>query len=231
MILLDAGHGGMDPEMGYTTAPNKMFRHPNFNFFEGEWNRIYMKHLIGLISYHNQVYPLKQIQFKEIAHPIEDTPLLKRIEKVNEIVNSQIDRTIFRNKKRPVCLLISFHFNASPNQRAKGFEIFTSPDQTYSDMVATQYYNEFMKSEYLKEYGMNWRGDWADLDADKEANFRLLTHTNCPAVLVEHGFFDHPEEYKFLIKDKTVIEFAHIHLAVIKWHYESNKLWQHDEGR
>lgn len=231
MILLDAGHGGMDPEMGYTTAPNKMFKHPNFNFFEGEWNRIYMKHLIGLIALHNQTHPTKIIQYKEISHPIEDTPLKLRIQKINEIVETKKHKKEFRNKKREVCLLISFHFNASPNQRAKGFEIFTSPGQTYSDLVATQYYNEFMKSEHIKEYGMNYRGDWTDLDADKEANFALLTQTHCPAVLVEHGFFDHPEEYKFLIKDKTVIEFAHIHLSVIKWHYETNKLWQHDEGR
>ena len=221
MILLDAGHGGMDPEMGYTTAPNKMFKHVEkdkiFTFHEGEWNRIYVKHLIGLIAYHNQVYPLKQIQFKEIAHPIADTSLGERIAKVNDYT---------KKYGRDKTLLISFHFNSSPKHNASGFEIFTSPGQNYSDVIATQYYNEFMKSDYMKENGIKWRGDWSDLDEDKEANFAMLTKTHCPAVLVEHGFFDHSEEYKFLIKDKTVIEFAHIHLAVIKWHYEKMDLWR-----
>jgi N-acetylmuramoyl-L-alanine amidase len=235
MILLDAGHGGIHPEFGYTTAPNKMFRHvindKVHTFNEGEWNRIYVKHLIGLIALHNQINPTRLIEFREIHHPYKDTPLSERALLVNEIVKEQNTKRVYRNKTSESCLLISFHFNASPRHNATGFEIFTSKGKTYSDEVATQYYNEFLENSYLKEYGMKWRGDWSDGDPDKEENFFMLKKTNCPSVLVEHGFFDNKQEYQFLVKDKTVIEFSHIHLSVIKWFYEQNKLWKHYEGR
>ena len=217
MILIDCGHGGIDPELGYMTGPNKMFVHsnPHFEFYEGEWNRKIGAALKRFIGIHNTNWPFKQIEYEFIADPILDTPLAVRAQTANEIF-----------RKQSKALLLSLHFNASPNHNAKGFEIFTSPGSTYSDVVANQYYNLFMKNDYFREQKLNWRADWSDGDADREANFYMLTKTNCPSVLIEHGFFDHPEEYKFLIQDKTIDEFGWMHFEIAKWHYEKHNLWK-----
>ncbi|MEL7021126.1 MAG: N-acetylmuramoyl-L-alanine amidase, partial [Bacteroidota bacterium] len=44
-VYLDAGHGGLDAQGQYVTAPSKMFRHQRGTFhaggtfYEGVWNR------------------------------------------------------------------------------------------------------------------------------------------------------------------------------------------------
>ncbi len=81
-------------------------------------------------------------------------------------------------------LFISIHVNGHGNPTAKGWEIWTSPGPTNSDILATLIYNE-VDAEY---HDLHMRPDWSDGDPDKEGKLRVLTGTWMPAVLVELGF-------------------------------------------
>jgi N-acetylmuramoyl-L-alanine amidase len=219
MIILDCGHGGINPETNrYETAPNKMWHHldDDYIFYEGEYNRVIAKKLESIIKDWNKnpINQSKQIQYEFVSHPYLDTLLKDRVDKANDIFILH-----------PKAIYLSFHANASPNQNAKGFEVFSGFGSNYSDVIASQYYNEFMKSDYFRRNRFNWRGDWTDADPDKEANFYVLRNTTCPAILIEHGFFDHPTEYKFLLREDTILEFAYMHMNIILWHYNYNNLW------
>jgi len=220
MIILDCGHGGINPENNrYETAPNKMWHHfdDDYIFYEGEYNRVIGRTLTEIINDWNKnpINQTKQIQYEFVSHSIKDTPLKDRVERANDI-----------HVLNPNAIYLSFHANASPKQNAKGFEVFTSSSTTYADVIASQYYNEFMKSDYFRKHQFNWRGDWTDNDPDKEADFYVLRNTTCPAILIEHGFFDHPKEYKFLLEHDTILEFSYMHMNIILWHYNYNNLWK-----
>ena len=45
---------------------------------------------------------------------------------------------------------------------------------------------------------MKLRYDLSDKDKDKESNFKVIRETNCPAVLIECGFFDNEKDFKNL---------------------------------
>lgn len=85
---------------------------------------------------------------------------------------------------RGVDLFLSIHANAGGGW---GFEAWTSPGQTQSDIAAerllTHYQNQFPDWPMRKDLG--------DGDSDKEARFIVLTDTSMPAVLFELQFIDH----------------------------------------
>jgi N-acetylmuramoyl-L-alanine amidase len=64
-------------------------------------------------------------------------------------------------------------------------------------MIAEHIYLEIEKAFP----GMRMRPDTSDGDHDKEANFRVLTRTNMPAVLIEFGFFDNLQD-ALMMNDK-----------------------------
>jgi N-acetylmuramoyl-L-alanine amidase len=97
-------------------------------------------------------------------------------------------------------IFISLHHNAQPTDKAdytdnygykgyikggaSGIEIFTSVGQTKSDLIADYIYTE-LRNEFTD---LKFRCDWADKDADKEANFTVLAASQSPAVLIEWLF-------------------------------------------
>ena len=87
-------------------------------------------------------------------------------------------------------LFISLHCNSFANQGAKGFEIWTSPGQNESDVVATMVFEEIQSALPM----MTMRTDYGDGDPDKEARFTVLTATDMPAFLAEMGFISNPED-------------------------------------
>lgn len=127
-----------------------------------------------------------------------------RVRKVNEICKIYgKDNVIY----------VSLHVNASGNgqwMQARGWEVYTSPGKTKSDILATCMWNA--AKNYLGDL-TTMRSDWSDGDPDKEAKFFVLTKTKCPAVLVENLFMDNQEDLKLLTGDigwmlveRTIIE-------------------------
>ena len=127
-----------------------------------------------------------------------------RVKKVNEICKIYgKDNVIY----------VSLHVNASGNgqwMQARGWEVYTSPGKTKSDILATCMWNA--AKNYLGDM-TTIRSDWSDGDPDKEAKFFVLTKTKCPTVLVENLFMDNQEDLKLLTGDigwmlveRTIIE-------------------------
>ena len=87
-------------------------------------------------------------------------------------------------------LFLSLHCNAFIETGAHGFEVWTSPGQTRSDLAAECIINAFSKAFPDRVL----RRDFADGDQDKEAKFYVLTGTKGPAVLVELGFLTNKNE-------------------------------------
>lgn len=107
------------------------------------------------------------------------------------------------------CVLFSIHGNAGGGT---GWECYTCKGTTKADETATMLYEEAEK-EFA---GWKIRKDFTDGDADKEANFYILRHTVCPAVLTENFFFDNEKDCKFMLSEDGRERIAKIHINVIK---------------
>ena len=112
------------------------------------------------------------------------------------------------------CIYVSIHVNAAAADckwhNATGWEVYTSPGKTKSDILATCMWNA--AKNYLGDL-TTMRSDWSDGDPDKEAKFFVLTKTKCPAVLVENLFMDNKEDLRvltgdvgFMLIERTIVE-------------------------
>lgn len=130
----------------------------------------------------------------------KDISLSERCSRVNNICKMH---------GRENCILISIHANAGGGT---GFEVFTSPGNTPADDYAT------MIIESIKETFPNEkiRSDYSDGDADKEARFYLLQHTQCPAILTENLFMDNEKDCRKLMEDSFREKIADAHVTAIK---------------
>ena len=173
MILLDAGHGGIDE--GVYVTPNKRHYDSQVKIAEGQLNRA----VINLVGYelHKRGVPISFI-----SGQIPDTSLSERVRRVNWLSG------------RHNCFLLSIHHNWFSSPVARGAEFFTSIGDTDADEYAEYIYQRFMaKYPHRKA-----RKDYSDGDADKEANFRILRETYCPAVLSEWGFMSNAWDREYM---------------------------------
>ncbi len=203
MIFLDYGHGGIDENGNYTTK-GKLYKHKNGlfhddkTFYEGVFNRAQAKLVAkSLID--------KDISFRFVADPVEDTSLESRVNYANGIARKiGIENTLY----------ISFHADAFDGT-ARGFSIYTSPGFTKSDVLADALFKEVSnKMGHL----IRMRFDKSDGDYDKEARFYVLTQTLMPALLIEHLFFDNFEDAKLLMDSNVQKMFADCTVSVLeKW--------------
>lgn len=90
---------------------------------------------------------------------------------------------------------ISIHCNGAVAPEANGFEIYTTPGQNRSDILATAIFKSWSKAFPAQRK----RTDYRDNDPDKEANLKVLREAQCPAVLIELGFITNPTEERFLV--------------------------------
>ncbi len=214
-VILDAGHGGQDPETGhYYTAPRKQFDHGRGEFHrksifqEGVFNRIITNELAKVLQFN------RGIRVFYLHHEYLDLSLELRVAKAWEIYN-----------QFPKAIGISNHANASLDHNASGWEVFTSPGTTKSDYLA-----ELMYEEAVEQIGneLPIRTDpWSDGDADKEARFQILMQTPNPFVLVENAFFDHLRDAQLLMDPKFRARLVGVQQRAI-WNYMiTNKLVDH----
>ena len=83
-------------------------------------------------------------------------------------------------------LFISVHCNAFSNSNANGVETYHAPTAVKGERLA-----RLLNEELLKLGGLNNRGV-------KAARFYVMTHSKCPASLIELGFITNPREEKLL---------------------------------
>jgi N-acetylmuramoyl-L-alanine amidase len=198
-IILDFGHGGIDENGNYTTAPYKMFKHDNGETaYEGVINR----QIGGIIRSYLRLH---EPNFKIITTVSENDPrdlsLSYRVRVANEL---NANETVF----------ISIHSNASGGHNGRGFEIYTTRGRTKSDELATNI-GEKVKNLYERIH-LKLRFDFFDADLDKEADFYVLKKTSCPAVLLECLFFDNWDDYQYLKNPEFQRDFAwHVYQGIL----------------
>lgn len=185
LVIIDTGHGGVDGNGHYTTAPAKMHKFPDgLTIYEGVINREIGKKLTRRLFDAN-------IPYIEIADDVRDTPLAERVKKADEIYE--------QNKNS---YLLSIHSNAGGGS---GFEVFTSIGRTKSDALAQIFCNYYIKN-FKGQFP--FRKDESDNDLDKESDFYVLRKPDCPAVLVENLFFDNRKEAEYLLSEEGQIAIA-----------------------
>lgn len=168
VFLCDAGHGGIIDGEYQTKGKRSPLWPDGRQLFEGEFNRDIVKRLMKLMS----EYGVPHINLVDTE---EDVPLKRRTDDANEYYNNV-------NKN---CIYLSIHANGASSDKATGFEVFTSPNDTGdSDDFA-----EIIFEEYKKEFPeLKARTDEKDGDSDKEENFWVLSQTKMPAILIETAF-------------------------------------------
>lgn len=197
--VLDAGHGGVDGFGNYTTDPKKGKRcdyEDGFTILEGVINRAIAKKVREKLTF-------LEIDHSLVYHDVQDWTLGERCQYVNYVVNKE---------KRPV-IFLSLHSNAG---KGKGFEVFTSIGQDSSDVIATVFCEEIMRS--FPDFPL--RTDKADDDLDKESDFYVLRpdHNHAAArVLLENLFFDTRSEADFLASAEGQQKIADYIVRAIVW--------------
>lgn len=108
-------------------------------------------------------------------------------------------------------ILLSVHSNASGNgewKAARGWSAYTTRGLTNSDKLATSLYHA--ASLYLCSQRI--RTDYSDGDPDWEADFYIIRHAVCPAVLTENFFHDNRDDLAFIQSNegKKAIMLTHV---------------------
>lgn len=188
VILLDPGHG-IDTEGKESPLWND-----GSQLKEWIFNRAIAKKIIDILNE-------KSISFKLIVPEDEDVPLKERADRANS----------FQEEIKKPCLYISIHGNAADSPKARGFEVFTSPRQTVSDVCATIMFR-IMEAEKL----FKMRADYQDGDPDKEAKFVILQKTKMAAILTENGFFTNEAECKKMLTESFQNKIAEVHVKAIE---------------
>ena len=141
-----------------------------------------------------------------VVPELSDISLTERAKRVNQYCNMY--------GAKNVCL-VSIHCNAAGNGKtwmnARGWEVWTSPNQTYGDVLAEEIFKEASKVLV----GMKMRCDRRDGDSDKEAKFTILTNTRCAACLTENLFQDNKEDVNFLLSEQGRKAITQLHVQGI----------------
>lgn len=197
-ILIDNGHGFDTP--GKKSPYSCSGVEPAIIFEEWRWARE--------IS-HPLVDKLVELGYDaELLVPErEDISLKERVRRVNEFC---------LNLGKNNVILISVHANAAGNgtqwMKARGWEAYTTRGTTKSDKLADCLYAAAEKN--FK--GMKIRSDYSDGDIDKEADFYIIKHTLCPAVLTENFFYDNVDDVNYILSDEGREAVLKAHLEGIK---------------
>lgn len=191
LLLIDAGHGGIDPNTGlYTTSPTigKKTLHTNGKpyhgggwFYEGKFNREFA------LEFMSQAKDAGYI-CHPVYHPYLDTPLNDRPKTGNEIQTKYNSKSLF----------LSFHANATA--------VGTAP-QTSAEGVCSFVYKLGSETAKLAEKITLSMQNVFDAHGSKRRSqlvndnpLTITTATNMGAILFEIGFFDNPNNADLLMK-------------------------------
>lgn len=181
-ILIDPGHG--------VDTPGK--RSPDGVFREYLFNRQVSAYLFTALKQSG-------IPSEIIVKEDTDVPLAERAKRVNDWCKKVGKENV---------ILVSIHANAAGDgtswKDAKGWSCYTSHGKTESDRISEFLYDAFEIAFPLKKI----RKDMTDGDRDWEANFYVLTKTQCPSVLLENFFYDNRGECAWLLTNDAQMRIA-----------------------
>lgn len=179
IIILDPGHGGINPLTGKYVTPGKASRHEvdGSFYYEGVGNRKFAKEWAKILRTHGY-----RVEFTVDPDNWKDVPLYKRTAKVNQMA-AQHD-----------VILFSIHSNGAASPHARGHEAFTFFGESEADKIAQIWLETF----HARFPHVPLRKDMTDGDLDKEANFAVVRDTSCPAVLIELLFHTNDDDVRKL---------------------------------
>lgn len=216
VVFVDAGHGGIDENGNYVTPGKRAYHkgeemHERGHYYEGFENRLIAEAFI-------EACIDVGIMCIRTYHPHKDTSLSER----TEIIRSWLRRGYYG-------YLHSFHSNAisSSNSAAKldatrGFMVFNTRGNNFSDAIATEHFNN-VKQTIGKD---NWKyrtQSSKDGDVDYEVNFQILRETDLQefywfgAILDEWGFHTSKTDTNFIIHPSNRIKRVEACLKTAKW--------------
>lgn len=205
LVIYLPGHGGMDLSKNpvYATAPDKMYSYRDEAkklklhhyevvegsgtygyFFEGVWNRM----VAELCAMETRQSGIDAITFHD---GYRDMSLATRVNVINRY--AAVRRVV----------VIEIHANAG---KGHGVEIFTTPGETPSDNIATDFMDNW---RLFAGDRLPIRHDYSDGDIDKEVYFFVIRKTRCPAILFEAGFFDNVKDVAVLTDPEYQLQIAH----------------------
>lgn len=189
--LLDNGHGKETPgKRSPVWSDGKQL-------FEYEFNRDIVRRIANMCD-------AEGVRYQIITPELTDIPLKDRCKRVNSYY------TYYRAQHIDTFLL-SIHANAGGGT---GWECYTSKGLTAADAMATTLY-ECAEAEFSGD-GWRLRTDYTDKDPDKEADFYILKHTICPAVLTENFFMDTEHDCRFIMSEEGRARVARMHFEAIR---------------
>lgn len=197
IYILDAGHGGLIDGVYQTSGKRSPEWENGTQYFEGDGNRDIRAKLARMmeeagLSYH----------FANVGET--DVDLDDRVDIINAMCRA------YGTAK---CVLISIHSNGFKKHTAHGWEVYTTRGTTKSDPVATIMFEEARKAFPSETF----RKDTRDGDVDKEANFYIIAHSRCRAVLTENFFHTNPHECQDILLTEVGKErIAEFHFKAIE---------------
>lgn len=186
-VILDNGHGKE------TAGKRSPIWPDGTQLLEWEFNRDIVRRICALLDD-------EDIMYEKLVPEDLDISLKERCRRAN----------IIHDMTGGNCFLISVHGNAGGGT---GWECYTTPGTTSADEIATALCKVF-EQEFGGEYKM--RFDNSDGDPDKEADFYILRHTKCPAVLTENFFMDNPADCKLMMSEDGRQRIAEAHYWAIR---------------
>lgn len=216
-IIVNAGHGGIDPKSGLYTTPasnGKRFQHPVVDgkafhgggwFLEGVWNRHFAAEFTAQAERNGYLcFP--------VYHPWLDTSLRVRTDLANHI----------QKKLGLQAVYLGFHSNAGGGA-ARGFRNFHHHNSSNSKLLAQ------CISSRVAPYCASWgaesprptREAWIAENPDKGPMWETSA-TVMPANLLELLFFDNREDATLLMDNEFCTGLAHNALSGV-CQYEQHK--------
>lgn len=171
--VLDNGHGGLINGI-YQTA-GKQYQHPGEPvIYEGVYNRTMVQKIVWELQ-------LKGVPYFLLVPEPADVSVDERCRRFDRIWS-----------ENPNTYLTSIHGNAA---KGRGIEGFTTRGVTKADPLC-----DFILSKIERKFSGEtlMRFDWSDGDRDKEKDFNLLAMTKGPAMILELGFMDNVQDFKFM---------------------------------
>jgi|SRR5690554_616469 len=187
LIILDAGHGALDPTTGKYVTPGKASRHEvdGSFYYEGVGNRVFAREWAKTLRIYGY-----EVEFTVCPSEWRDVPLHERTKRANDLS---------RNRD---AILFSIHSNAAKSSTARGHEAFTFYGNTEADIIADLWLKGFEE----KFPDVPLRTDLSDGYLGKEANFAVVRDTVCPAILIELEFHTNDDGVRLLRDPKFQCE-------------------------